>query len=678
MQAKESIRPRETGSSGTLHASLARAVQGIGRILAIHVPSLPPGYSLITAHDLLNRNALEVGTAAIPLLADAYVSYFGEPVAIVAGPDPLIVEELAVSVSIEVENPSLDIPRRTAFLETFSDSRIAARQDVSKGDFDRLSFSADTLEFSTTTKIEPYPLAYDIWLEALAEWDYEKLKVEVPTLWPEHVRSSIAALLEASPQDIELVPLTPPSSAELYFWFPSLLAALAASTARILKKPVRLAISSSRESMFLPFAHGGIVHMTTRWDRQAHLLGLWSRFVFDAGAYPVFGDVLLKSAIQNLMYAASTEHIDIRGFSVLSPYAPAGALEGLSSAALLSAFHVHASKAARACDKTITELMPRLMSKRNEDTFTELYVSKIAAPVIQKTDFARKHASYELIRKRDPGGSDPILKCISLAFACQNANAFSVSPKEMKSEAVLQLDRNLKVLLHSDLTAAPERLKSAISALVAEDLKIPSSHVGLAPPLQVRGPGLPFAGSAGIAIMSETVRRAADRIQKLRFRESLPLTAKAYAKITSSHRFDPCETRYDHPSFGAAVIHAEFDVRTGIFRSMKVDMNVYAGRILSRSGLTEAMREAAFHAAAACLSSVNEPFGTFLHLPLAPSDISIMAVEDPKARTARPVGFLPWMLVFSCMLGIFEQIGIPGSFSIPAVPYPPLKEEFAP
>lgn len=677
MQARESTHPREASTPCALHASLARATQGTGRILAMHAPALPPGYSLITAQDLLNRNALEIGSASIPLLADRCISYIGEPVAIVAGPDPLIVEELAISVSLDVENPLISIPRRTSYLEVFSDSRIAARHDISQGDFGRLSSIADTLEFSTTMNIEPYPLACDIWLEALAEWDYEKLKIEVPTLWPEHVRTSIAALLEASLQDIELVPRTPPSSSELYFWLPSILGALAASAARILRKPVRLTISSSRESMFLPSAQGGIVHMTTRWDRQANLLGLWSRFVFDAGAYPVFGDVLLKSAIQKLLCVANAEHIDIKGFSVLSPHPPDGAMEGLGSASLLSAFHVHASKAARACDKTIIELMPRLMSKKNEDAFTELYISKIAAPIMQKTDFARKHASYELIRKRNPGGPDPILKCISLAFACQNADSFSISSKEMKSEAVLQLDRNLKVMLHSDLAAAPERLKTAISALVAEDLKIPSSHVELEHSLEMRGTHLPLVGSAGIAIMSETVRRAADRIQKLRFRESLPLTARAYGKIKSSARFDPCETRYEHPSFGAAVIHADFDVRTGIFRSIKVDMNVYAGRILYRSGLTEALREAAFHAVFACLSSLGEPFGAFLQLPLTASDISIMAVEDPKARTARPVGFLPWMLIFSCMLGIFEQIGIPGNFAIPAVPYPPQKEEFA-
>ncbi len=682
MQTSESAQHRKADSPGTLRAALVRALYGIGKIIAIKLPSLPSGYSLITAHDLLERNALSVGNATMPLFADSHVAYIGEPAGIIAGPDPLIVEELAVSAVVECENDSSVTHDWKTQLEVFDDARIASRYDAMLGNFESIREDGNFMEFSSTVCIEPHPLSSDPFMEALAEWDYDKLRIEVPTLWPDHVRSSIASLMKASPKDIELVPQILPSSSELFFWYPSLLAAQAASAARVLKRPVRLSISPTREMAYLPRAHGSIIHLTTRWGPKG-LRGLWCRFVIDAGAYPVFGDSLLKKAVQNLLFMLNVDNINICGFSVTTPTPPSGAIEGLSSAALHSAFQAQVSKAARASGKNLSEMMPQLLARRGTsrinaerpDTIApELYFFKAVDPVIKTTDYARRHASYELIRKRNLGSADPVLKCISLAFACQNSIIHSFFAKDMKPEISLALERNLKAFLYSDLAASGDRLKTAIAALIAKDLKIPSSHVVILHPEEVHGIQFPFSGSSGIAIMSEMIRRATDRIQRLRFRESLPLSTKAYARIKSSSRFDPSRTKCERQSIGAAVVQADYDVRTGTFLSLQIQMNVYAGRILSRSGTVTALREATFQALEACLGARDDRLACLHSLPLSNTNIGITITDDANARTVRPVGFLPWLLILSCILDIIDQIEDSGRIELPHRPRSPQKE----
>jgi len=107
-----------------LYAFAIRAFSNIGNIQNINVPPLPEGYTLITADRLPFKNELRIEGMSLPLLAAKKVSYIGEVVGLIVGPDPLLTEELALNtiVDCEAQESRLD-------WQVFSSSDISARID---------------------------------------------------------------------------------------------------------------------------------------------------------------------------------------------------------------------------------------------------------------------------------------------------------------------------------------------------------------------------------------------------------------------------------------------------------------------------------------------------------------------------------------------------------------------
>ena len=136
----------------------------------------------------------------IPVLARDSLSYAGEPAALVAGPDPVLLEELVASTKV-----LCDEEEALLSWESFSSSQVAAKHVAVVGDPD-LAFSiAETvLEDDYTSKaLEHY---YSEPQGAAASYDYDKMAVWCATQWPYHVRDSVALILGCKNEDVSVRP----------------------------------------------------------------------------------------------------------------------------------------------------------------------------------------------------------------------------------------------------------------------------------------------------------------------------------------------------------------------------------------------------------------------------------------------------------------------------------------
>jgi len=99
----EDIYPR-----GLLYASVIRSPVAKGRLKNIEVPELPDHFFFLTAKNIPGENKL-YGTD-VPILAEENLSYLGEPVAIVLGPDKTKLEEIAAYCVVEAyeDTPNFD------------------------------------------------------------------------------------------------------------------------------------------------------------------------------------------------------------------------------------------------------------------------------------------------------------------------------------------------------------------------------------------------------------------------------------------------------------------------------------------------------------------------------------------------------------------------------------------
>ena len=74
-----------------------------GSIKHIELPPLPKGYSCILAKDIPGKNQLAPPAKDVVLLANSKISYYGQPIALLAGPDFAVLIKLAHKIDIEYE-----------------------------------------------------------------------------------------------------------------------------------------------------------------------------------------------------------------------------------------------------------------------------------------------------------------------------------------------------------------------------------------------------------------------------------------------------------------------------------------------------------------------------------------------------------------------------------------------
>jgi CO/xanthine dehydrogenase Mo-binding subunit len=362
---------------------------------------------------------------------------------------------------------------------------------------------------------------------------------------------------------------------------------------------------------------------------------------------------------------------DVHAFAVRIDSVPMGASECLSTSAFYALLQSHIAHAARAMNTELTELFQNVFSTARIST-REYPALKIAHTMLRSTDFARKYSAFEQIFKRNPGGKEPTLRAIAFSLAYQNSY-INMPNDAQKAQAQLMFDRTSKLYIESDIAFGSTRLKEGIKNQIADILKIPASHISIKHALASHPNTIPLISSSGIAIFSNLIRKASERLQHQRFREGLPLSLHSYSLIkpTKAENFG----NIVHPSFGAAILEAEYDVRTSIIQSITLDVSVYAGKILSPPRAKASIREDCLRALGGCLhanisnnASIDDIYSTLL----LKSVLNVNLIEDERASIARPIGNLAYALVLSCFHSVLEQTTTSNRIHLPFSPTSPI------
>ena len=94
---------------GCLYAALVRSPAPAGKIKSITAPELPEGYLLYTSKDLPGAKALTANKTTTKIFGYGNVTYSGEPVGIIFGPDEEKVYQLLNTVNINFDVENLDV-----------------------------------------------------------------------------------------------------------------------------------------------------------------------------------------------------------------------------------------------------------------------------------------------------------------------------------------------------------------------------------------------------------------------------------------------------------------------------------------------------------------------------------------------------------------------------------------
>lgn len=652
---------------GMLHASTIRSGADKGILRAINPPVLPRGYRLIRAEDIPGHNNIKSFGAQVPIFANSAISYRGEAVGLIVGPDPALADELAAATEVQIDE---DEP----FLlwESFSSSQVVAKRIAVQGDPEAaFSRAASVLKGSYRNRsIEHF---YSEPMGALAAWDYDKMAVVCASQWPYHVRDSVAIALGSSPDDVVMYPAKLGMHLDGKMWFPSLLACQASVAARACGVPVRIFYTRKEDFLFSPKRARSQIGIRSALGSNGRVEALDIRIVVNVGAYGPLAEEILNQAMLAASGIYACQNIRVEGYAVVTNSLPLGALGGLGSSHSYFAIESHMNRVAQSLGENpaewkATHLLKKGMRLFGSDPVTEeAPYARMVSRLETLSDYRRKYASYELVRKRD-GGSGGTVRGISLALAGESGVFFvgAEGSNTYSLEATLDKDSSLELRSSAavegpDITSIWKMSASEILGIEPERVRIAPAHTGLAP-----NSG-PVTMSRGVTVVNKLVERCCRAIQKKRFREALPIHARSVVRVSSHARWDQgvlVGTPFEATAWGASVVEVELDPVTGSVRPTGVWMVVDAGRVLRPERARGTLRSSIVDALGMCMTETFDPVSADADeaypRTLSPqlSDLPPIVVDliDPDSRNSpKGVEDLPFDTIPAAFLSAIAQ-----------------------
>jgi CO/xanthine dehydrogenase Mo-binding subunit len=556
--------------SGMLHAITIRSPVANGSFKEIKCPELPKTYRLIKAENIPGKNSLS--NFSIPILAEQKLSYIGQPVAILTGSEESVLEDIAAQIEIQAEEESASFSYKTYE----SENEIVKRNFISGDPQNALGKGEIILSCTYTTEIQEhwYSEPHGVLAEPLdrSKKGIAALTIYTATQWPYHVKLSVSGVLGLDPQSVTVAPTLMTPHLDGKIWYPSLVACHAALAAWITGSPVKIMLKREEDFLFSPKRNKAKIEMVSALDKNGSISGTIIQVQLNLGAHAVFENEIIDQTCLGSLGNCSHETFKIDGAGVQTNIPPQGPFAGFGLAQGFFAAERHFSHIADTIGQDPAEWRKSNCVKKNQN-IASCFTLKDTPPLLKlidaaafMSDYYRKWASYELLRKRRREGkweSDSIsLRGIGISTAYQGSgfiNSGELGTGNCSVEVTLEKDGflEIKTSMASSGVKIPETWQSLAQEILGVD------------PLMIRLTGntvdAPDAGpgtlSRNICLVTRLMEKCFAAIRNQRFRDPLPITVKrsdrsGKTQVTEKKTYSDA---FAFPGWAAAVVEIEID-----------------------------------------------------------------------------------------------------------------------
>jgi CO/xanthine dehydrogenase Mo-binding subunit len=622
----ENIAPRHS-----LYAVAIRSPAAKGKIKALDCPRLPGTYALIRAADIPGKNQLD--DLPIPLLAAESVSYAGEPVALLAGPDEVRLEEYAGQCRVVVDEESPSFSR-----SSFPPEAVLVRRDLHIGDVEK-AFAEAVLTvggnyrtgiqdhwysdpggvvavFTGTGEAaagEPPPPQEKVSGEETAAGGKkprrEKLLIHIATQWPFHVKRSVVLALNIDPGMVAVEPSLIGMHLDGKIWYPSLIACHAALGAFLLKKTVRIIPTRAENFRYAPKRNGAELRFRSALGEGGRLLGTEISLIADMGAQGAFAEEILDRTCLAALGPYNWEAAVVQGAAIGTNIPPAGCFSGLGMAQGFFASERQASRIADALRMDPAEWRKQMFSKnpvlsmgiRHKD---HIPIEELLDTTAAMSDYRRKWASFELLRihRREQGETEKNepLRGIGIAVAYQGSGFLYAGGDRGIYSVELTLDKEGSLEIRTSMVSPDQEHVLLWQSIAAEILALETGAVRVISDNTDRIPDSgPACLSRNVTVITHLVERACGVIRKQRFRDPLPITVRRSCRPARAAGWSerPVDRNVlTHLSWGAAVVEVEIDPVEYGPRIRGAWLGIDGGRILSENRARHSLKLGVIHA----------------------------------------------------------------------------------
>ncbi|MCX7656550.1 MAG: molybdopterin-dependent oxidoreductase [Treponemataceae bacterium] len=520
---------------GMYHAILIGSPMAAGQITGIRLPKLPPNYSFIGASDIPGQKALSIGNTEIPLFAEGEILYTGQPVGILVGPTLKKLHELRGDLQVQVQ---ARVPYYGS--TSISSEYVCAKFRSLRGEPEEVFKKAPIILEKSYTIHPLYPWT-SAPLGAIAEYEYDKLRIRLPTQWPFLVRDAVGRILGVHSRDIVVEPAHLGNHGNLALWYPALLACYVALATRLCKKPVRMLLGKWEELQGA-FATP-LVKTTIRsaHSRNGDILALEVHGVVQGGAYMPFVSAYLEMFGKGIQGTHAVEHQRIELYGITTNHPPAHLPEDGGFAAGVFCIEQHMALVARHFDRNPVELYHLGSTGSSSLPHERGALFSHLDTVCTMSDFYRKWVSFELLarnRKHAHSHEGPSLleeqplRGIGVSYSYQPAGDFFEIFSIPSIAVAVTLQKDGQLIITTSAQSELMNWQLLWAQLAGEILTIPLSKIVFTP---LRTDMVPDSGpaiSSSMVIITRLLLQAFENIRKKRFRNPLPIREEKILRCT--------------------------------------------------------------------------------------------------------------------------------------------------
>jgi CO/xanthine dehydrogenase Mo-binding subunit len=594
----------------TLRSPIAR-----GRLKAVEGPKLPGAYTLIRAENIPGKNQLE--DFPVPILASDTLSYIGEPVALLFGPDEAKLADYAAQYKIITEEES---PLFSPY--NVPGDSIHSRREILFGNTeDAFERGKTTITGTYRTGIQEHWYAEPLGAVAVYSGhktpggirENEKLLIHTATQWPFHVLRSIKGILAPAKADVVVEPSLIGISLDGKIWYPSLLACHAALGAWITKKTVKLLLTREEDFRYSPKRNSAEIHIRSALGEEGELLGTEIEVNTDLGAEAVFAGEILDRICLGSLGPYQYTNTKIKGQALKTNTPPQGPFAGFGLSQGFFAIERHVSQIADIQKQDPAEWRKNHLLGKNGSLAIGTPL-KEASPLAELMDTAaamgdyyRKWASYELLRSRrqetEWAERDEPLRGIGIAVAYQGAGFLYSGADGGVSAVTLTLEKDGSLEIRTSIVSSTAEYVRVWQNIALDILAVDPKLLRV---VSGTTEGVPDSGPASLSrnmlVITKLVERSCIAIRKLRFRDPLPITVnRSYRPgkripwgASSGQPFD--QNALARLGWGAAVVEVEIDPVEYTPKIRGTWLGIDGGKILSEARARRSLKSAAIQA----------------------------------------------------------------------------------
>ena len=496
------------GNEGVLTGKFLRAKAARARILSVKVPELPPGYFYIDRRDVPGVNKVHIVMDDTPVFAEDITEYIGEPIAMVAGPDPKKVDELLAAIQVDWEElePVLDIRKSdTVFFD----------YEYGKGNLEEAFAQADKVyeeEFSTGYQDQTYLETQAMMAEPE---ENGRMFVHGSLQCAYYVHTALMQALGCGPDEVHVLQDVTGGGFGGKEDFPSILGCQAAVAARKAGAPVRCVFDRREDLEFTPKRHPSLCTYRAA-VKDGCVTALDIEVLFNAGAYTTLSAVVLQRGVICASGVYNIPNLHVHGKAMKTNTVPSGAYRGFGAPQTFFAVEMLMDHIAKDLGEDSLDFKERHLVKQGDSTSTSgVYHFPVPLPAMidqvdAACDFRREHREYALPQ------TGRFRRGIGMSMYFHGAG-FTGSGERDIIKAVCRLlkraDGTVEILAANGEIG--QGLRTTFPKIVANELGLPLDKVFYEHPDTARVPDSgPTVASRSLMIVGELLRRCAVRLKE--------------------------------------------------------------------------------------------------------------------------------------------------------------------